>query len=69
MNDGDRSHSEQRWKAQKATEREREQHEIQLGRPLKPTCVNTPSGGRNTAMMRRKMSPQVMDAQITPPFL
>ena len=29
VNDGDRSHSEQRWQPQEATEREREQHEIQ----------------------------------------
>ena len=46
MNDGDRSHSEQRWKAQNATEREREQHEIQLGRPAKAHLREHPKRGQ-----------------------
>ena len=37
MNDGDRSHSEQWWKPQEASERERKQHEIQ---PERPTEAN-----------------------------
>ena len=46
MNDGDRSHSEQRWQAQKATEREREQHEIQPERPAEAHLREHPERGQ-----------------------
>ena len=46
MNDGDRSHTEQRWQPQKTTEREREQHEIQPERPTEAHLREHPERGQ-----------------------